>query len=139
MKITAKINRIATVLSLLCCAVMANAWAAQYDIKEMTPDVQNALNNRSARYESLQSLKAAGQVGENSRGYVEALNGSSAGSAVVSSENADRRIIYQAIVKQNALPSSALAQVEEAFAEVQRDKARPGDSIQMPSGQWKKK
>ena len=122
--------------ALLLAASAVQAFAGAYDIKEMTPEIQNALSSRQQRYAELQQLKAQGAVGENSRGYVEVLkDGGNAGS-IAASENSDRKVIYQAIVQQNNLGPQGLGAVETAFAEVQRDKARGGDWVQSPSGQW---
>jgi uncharacterized protein YdbL (DUF1318 family) len=113
--------------------------AAKYDIKQMTPEIERALSNRQNRYEQLQSLKASGAIGENSAGYIETLQPSSGASNLVAEENADRTVIYSAIVEQNGLGAAGLPQVQAVFADVQREKARSGDSIQLPSGEWTKK
>ncbi len=115
------------------------ARAASYDLKEKTPEVSRALENRSARFSQIQSLKSSGSIGENNRGYVEVLNGSVSSRIVTEAENADRKVIYQAIVDQNQIGPSGLVQVEAAFSEVQREKARPGDYVQPPSGDWQQK
>lgn len=115
----------------------AAAMAAAYDIKQMTPEIEQAFQNRQGRYQELQSLKAQGHLGEDNRGYVYAHDPSAAGFA--EAENSDRGVLYRAIVDQNALGPQGLAQVQAVFAEVQREKARPGDSIQLPDGTWVKK
>ena len=46
---------------------------AAYDLKEMTPAVKAAIENRQARYHGLQQWKLQGVVGENNQGYVEVL------------------------------------------------------------------
>ena len=107
------------------------AHAGPYDIKEKTPAVEQAISGRQGRYEELQRRKAAGEIGENRQGYVRALGGDSAG--IAEAENADRRVLYQAIVDQNGLGPSGMAQVETAFGAVQREKARPGDPIENSS------
>lgn len=127
------------IMGILMMSAMSEAKAAQYDLKEMTPQVQTAISNRQARYDALQNLKGQGAVGENNQGYLAVLNGASGAADLVSGENQDRRIIYQAIVDQNALGGSGLSIVEAVFAEVQRDKSRTGDMIQLPSGEWIKK
>ena len=129
-------HRFIIAFSFLILTLMPAGFAATYDIKEMTPQVQQALHSRQERYETLQSLKTSGAVGENSRGYVEALSNEGNAASVVSQENSDRKIIYRTIVEQNHLGPSGLSQVETVFAEVQRDKAHPGESIQTASGQW---
>ena len=120
---------------------MQSAWllASQYDIKHMTPEIEQAFAGRQSRYEELRSLKAAGRIGEDARGYVQALDRSLALQGLVAAESADRRVIYNAIVQQNGLGPNGIPQVEAIFAGVQREKARPGESIQLPTGEWVQK
>jgi uncharacterized protein YdbL (DUF1318 family) len=108
---------------------------AKYSIKQMTPEVQSALNNRRDRFEQLRQLKHAGAVGENNHGYVEVLNKEGDAQSLASAENNDRRVIYQTIAEQNGL-QGALDTIETVFAQVQRDKADSGDKIQDSNGQW---
>lgn len=112
---------------------------ASYDIKELTPAVKASLDARRGRFEQLSSLKSQGKIGENNRGYVEVLSGGGDAGEVADAENKDRKLIYSAIVEQNGLPADALSTVEKVFAQVQRDKAAAGDSIQDESGSWVKK
>ena len=112
------------------------AFAQAYTIKTMTADVKAALDARKERFNTLKSLKAQGQVGENNRGYVEALGGGADVKKLVSAENANRREVYQAIVEQNDLGAAALGTVEAVFAGVQRDKAAAGEKIQDAAGAW---
>ncbi len=124
----------------VCALPLPSLWAVSYDLKEETPEVKTAVRNRQSRFETLQGLKTSGLIGENNRGYVEVISQAGASAkGFVEAENADRKTIYNAIVTQNLLPPSALAQVETAFAEVQGDRAKSGESIQLPSGQWTKK
>jgi uncharacterized protein YdbL (DUF1318 family) len=127
-------------VSVMALTVCSNALAASYDIKEMTPEVKSALDARRGRFDQLAALKAEGKVGENNQGYVEVLSGGGVGAeSLVSAENSDRKMIYKTIVAQNGLPGDALSTVEKVFAQVQRDKAASGDSIQNESGAWVKK
>ncbi len=109
---------------------------AAYEIKTMTPQVKAALESRKEHFGELKQLKAQGVVGENNRGYVELLGGVASVKALINAENADRKVIYQAIVEQNDLGEGALATVEAVFAGVQRDKAESGEKIQSVAGQW---
>lgn len=122
------------IFSCLLAAGISTAEAGAYDIRENTPEVQSAISGRQSRFSALKQLKAQGSIGENNRGYVEALD--SAGSALAQDENNDRRILYRAIVDQNNLGAAGMDKVEMVFAEVQRDKASPGEKIQDPSGKW---
>ncbi|HBR13984.1 MAG TPA: hypothetical protein DD723_00365 [Candidatus Omnitrophica bacterium] len=108
---------------------------AKYSIKEMTPAVTQALENRKARYEELKGLKAKGTVGENNQGYVEVLVSDEAANVLADAENLDRKTIYVTIAEQNDL-TNALGTIESVFAQVQRDKAEAGEKIQDESGTW---
>ncbi len=113
--------------------------AATYDIKELTPAVKAALDSRRNRFDQLRALKEKGVVGENNRGYVEALGDDPQAKAIADEENQDRRFIYKTIVEQNNLSADAISTIETVFAQVQRDKANPGEKIQDASGSWLKK
>jgi uncharacterized protein YdbL (DUF1318 family) len=112
------------------------ALAQSYDIKAMTPEVTAALEARKERFSELKELKAKGFVGENNRGYVEVMGGGTEVSVLVNAENADRKVVYLAIVEQNQLGERLLPTVESIFAGVQRDKAAAGEKIQDPRGSW---
>lgn len=119
--------------------VVPSVFAGSYDLKEITPAVKQALENRQARYSQLQSLKQKGAVGEDNKGFVADLGRDPQAAAMVNSENRDRRIIYQALVDQNKLGSAGMTEVQKVFAEVQRDKASSGEYIQTPAGEWSRK
>lgn len=110
--------------------------AKNYDLKEMTPPVQQALGARQARFSELQRLKALGTIGEDNQGFVRVLKPSPQAEETAGKENVDRKTIYQAIVDQNHLGPGGLIEVKRAFAEVQREKAKPGEFVQEPSGNW---
>lgn len=122
--------------AVLAVGLMADA--AQYDIKQMTPEVQQALENRRSRFDQLRDLKTQGIVGENNRGYIDVLQGDASAASLAEAENADRKIVYQTIAEQNSLEDQ-LDVIEKVFAQVQRDKAASGDNIQNDSGQWEQK
>lgn len=128
-------------LVLFCClwVAMPSVSAPSYDVKEITPEVKEAMSNREDRYDMLENWKAKNAVGENNQGYVEAQVNSPQIAAWVALENKDRKVIYKAIAQQNNLGPEGLSMMESSFAEVQREKAQPGDSIQLPSGKWVKK
>ena len=136
-----KSYKIQTFLGMTLCtlALMISQGWAMYDVKQMTAEVEAAITNRQARFNQLQDMKATGAIGENNRGYVETLAGDAGAAALVSAENADRSTIYKVIVEQNNLGGDGLPIVEKVFGEVQAEKARPGDSIQLASGEWTKK
>ena len=130
------------ILAAILCSVLVTAgtaWAAQYDIKQITPEVKTALESRQARYDQLQQLKSEGKIGEDSRGYTAVLAGDAGAQGVSTAENANRKTIYEAIAEQNNLGPTGLSIVEGVFAEVHHEKSRPGDSVQQSSGEWIKK
>ncbi len=134
-----KICALGLALSLGILAATSFCFAADYDYKTMTPDIERALKNRQARYYQLQVLKQKGAIGENNKGYATDLKGNAAASALVTDENRDRRVLYEALAEQNKLGSTGLLEVQRAFADVQREKAGPGDMVQSSSGDWQRK
>lgn len=111
-------------------------WAeAKYSLKEMTPEVNAALEARRGRFDNLADLKAKGMVGENNRGYLQALVSDPDVESLVAAENKDRILVYATIAGQNDL-TGELGTIEKVFADVQHEKAKPGDKIQDAGGQW---
>lgn len=108
---------------------------AKYSLKEMTPEVSAALDARRDRFDDLADLKSKGMVGEDDHGYVKALVSSTGVEALVDAENQDRSVVYTTIAAQNGL-AGEMETIEKVFAEVQREKAKPGEEIQDASGQW---
>lgn len=122
--------------TMVTLGLVATCWAGTYDLKETTPAVQQALNHRQARYAELASQKTAGAIGEDNQGHVAQLGGGPDVAALVAEENADRDIIYRAIVEQNGLAPEAMATVQQVFGETQRARASAGERVQEPSGEW---
>lgn len=129
-------------LSILMCAVLlasccvsTSAYAAEYNLKQMTPQVEQALLSRKARFDNLEAYKAGGVIGENNRGYVELLGLDSRAADLVGAENRDRKVIYQTIAEQNGI-ALQMDVIEKVFAQVQHEKARPGYKIQAFDGAW---
>lgn len=130
------------ILLILCLAVLATmplCQAADYDFKELTPEIKKALQDRQTRYAQIQELKREGVIGENNKGYVTDLKNDAKASSLTAAENRDRRTIYENLAAQNKLGGNGLLEIQRAFAEVQSDKAVAGDMVQSSSGDWKKK
>lgn len=108
---------------------------AKYSIKQMTPEVQSALNARRDRFSELRDFKANGVIGETSKGYVQVLTEESGAKELVAAENENRKVIYSTIAEQNGLEAEQ-GTIEKVFAAVQREKAEAGDKIQTEDGQW---
>ena len=125
--------------SLMLFSLTPMGMSADYNFKKITPEIDQALKNRQARYSQLQNLKKEGLLGENNKGYVTDLKSNASASSLAEAENRDRRIVYEALAEQNALGRTGLLEVQKAFAEVQQEKAASGDMVQSPSGNWEKK
>ncbi len=134
-----QIRLLGLAVGLVMLTATSLCFATDYDYKTMTPDIEKALKNRQARYYQLQSLKQEGVVGENNKGYVTDLKDNAAAATLTAAENQDRRVLYEALAEQNKLGGNGLLEVQRAFAEVQEEKAIPGEMVQSPSGDWKKK
>jgi uncharacterized protein YdbL (DUF1318 family) len=112
------------------------------EIRTQTPELMRAIASRKERFPQLQEWKRRGCIGETNRGFVEARPGPGCGPEVarlVDAENADRRYIYETLMSQNRIPASDAARVQAAFAKANRDRAEPGEWIQLPDGRWTRK
>lgn len=112
--------------------------AKDYNIKQMTAEVSNALEKRRERFGKLTNMKSQSVIGENNKGYISVLKHDPQTAELVKQENQDRKIIYQTIAEQNGL-ADAIQVIEEVFARVQREKAKAGEMFQQKNGEWKKK
>ena len=123
---------------LLVLFTAGTVFAGEYDLKQITPAVQKALDGRRERYNLLEQLKNEGKIGEGRDGFVVNLTGDADAEPVVAAENKDRNVIYNAIVQQNDLPETEIHTVRRVFADTQRSKAKSGQMIQTESGKWVK-
>ena len=88
------------------------------------------------RLPAIVALKAAGVVGENNQGYLTILKQPTDKKDLVDAENQDRRVIYEAIAKQqNTTPEL----VGQRRAIQIAGKADPGEWIQDAHGKWMRK
>ena len=112
------------------------AFAGEYDLKTITPQVKQALEGRRERFSLLEQNKNEGKIGEGRDGFVVNLNNEAGVDPIVDAENKDRRVIYAAIVQQNNLPETEFRTVARVFADTQRNKAKSGQMIQQETGSW---
>jgi uncharacterized protein YdbL (DUF1318 family) len=109
------------------------------ELKTRTPEIMAMIESRRNRYPSLAAAMAKGCVGENNRGFVEARSGQGCApdvAALVAAENADRMTLYRTLIEQNKMPPEDLTRVQAAFGKINREKAPPGSSVQLDSGEW---
>ena len=111
-------------------------------IDTRSPEVVKATESRRQRRPALREWKGRGCIGETNQGLVVARPGEGCGPEVaelIRAENADRRVIYEAFMKDNKIPTSDTARVQNAFAKARQERARPNDWIQLDDGQWVRK
>jgi len=92
-------------------------------------EVKNAMKERQP---AIEALWAAGKIGENNKGFVEARADLSEGQKkMVQAENADRKIVYQAIARSTIrLPIKLVSNVPYKFPSGQQK----GFGCRMPTG-----
>jgi uncharacterized protein YdbL (DUF1318 family) len=111
-------------------------------INTRSPEVVKATESRRARRPELREWKNRGCMGENNQGLLVARPGEGCGPEVaelIRAENADRKVIYDAFMKENSIPATDTARVQLAFAKARQDRSRPNDWIQLENGQWVRK
>jgi uncharacterized protein YdbL (DUF1318 family) len=107
-----------------------------------SPEVIKASESRRQRRPVLREWKTRGCIGETNQGMVVARPGDGCGPEVpplIRAENADRRIIYSAFMKDNSIPASDTGRVNSAFAKARQERSRPNDWIQREDGEWVRK
>jgi uncharacterized protein YdbL (DUF1318 family) len=104
----------------------ANGYASAQDIKQRMIE----------RLPIIKSLKARGLVGENNRGYLGFIGKKKEHADVVAAENEDRRLVYEAIAKQQG---TTVEVVEKHRAAQISAKAEPGEWLQDANGKWYQK
>ncbi len=112
------------------------------EVRTRTPELMRAIESRRARNPQVEQWKARGCIGENGQGLLEPRPGQGCTGDVaglIAAENADRSFIYDTLMQQNNIPASDAPRVRAAFAKANRDRARPGEWVQEPNGQWVKR
>lgn len=108
------------------------AWAASQD---QTPG--SIRKRMEANLPKIDSLKKAGKVGENNKGYLEARGALDAEEkALVKMENGDRKTVYEMLAEK---AKASLEQTERARAELIRRRSAAGIWLQDASGKWYQK
>lgn len=89
------------------------------------------------RLSTIVQMKADGVIGENNKGFLEFVPGATPKmESIVADENGDRKIVYNAIAKQQQT-TAELVGARRAKQIAQR--ARTGEWLQDESGKWYKK
>lgn len=100
---------------------------------ETLDQVQARMKERVA---AIETLKAAKIVGENNLGYLEFVGAKKEQEALVAAENADRKVVYQAIAAETRTSVETVGKRRALkIAEV----ARRGTLVQAADGKWAEK
>lgn len=104
----------------------------------------DAMSDLQARFKErlpqVTAAKQAGTIGETAAGYMEFVKGEASADAaakqLVTAENNDRKELYKLIAaKENTTPEKvAILNAQRNFG-----KAKPGEWLKGPDGQWKQK
>jgi len=112
-----------------------------------SPAIRRIIASRASRVAELDRYKSQGLIGENKDGLVEPRNLESVQDLktraeiqrLVKAENADREELFREIAAAKGVDLSQLPRIRETYAATLRDRAKPGEWIQMPDGTWKQK
>lgn len=105
-------------------------------------ELRRLTESQNRRLGALQQWLAAGCVGENNQGLLEARPGQGCSGEVaklIGDENRDRQAIVGTFMRQNKIAASEAGRVRASFAKAYRDRARGGQWIQTDKGDWVRK
>ncbi len=110
------------------------------------PAIRRIIESRAARVGDLSRFKAAGAIGETNQALLEPkdlqslpLQDRAAAQRLIKAENDDREQMFKEIAAATGADPSSMPQIRTTYAETMRQKAKPGEWIQLPSGEWQKK
>lgn len=123
-------KRIFSIIIIMICLcgflTNATAFASSEDIKQRMKD----------RLPAIVSLKNKGIIGEDNRGFLQFIGSKKESQEIVTAENDDRKMVYEAIAAQEGSTAEAVG-IRRALqiSEI----AGPGDWLQDSAGKWYKK
>jgi uncharacterized protein YdbL (DUF1318 family) len=119
---------------------------AAVDINVSTPAIRALKASMAGRFGQLKPLYDRGAIGEANNGLLAVREAGALNlreradlNRLVEQENADRRSLYNEIIRANNLDPGTLGEVQRLFANSWRDKSGSGWWIQRDNGQWAKK
>jgi uncharacterized protein YdbL (DUF1318 family) len=124
------------------------AYADDVPVPEVSnPAIRKIIEARAQRVGPIDRFKAQGVIGESNRGLLETraldklddLRRRADVQKLVRAENADREKLFEEIAAAKNVDRSQIPRIRETYAATLRDNARPGDWIQLPSGEWRQK
>lgn len=143
----------ASLESLVSCILSlgaTTAYAAEDEVAapEITnPAIRKIIDSRATRLAAINDLKTKGVIGEGNQALVvvrnldaiQGLKQRADAQKVVKDENLDREQLFKEIAAAKNVDLAQLPQIRATYAETLREKARPGDWIQLPDGSWAQK
>ena len=122
-----KRKKIISVLSILVLALLiTDGYSSSAEIKQRMIE----------RLPTIKALKNKGIVGENNKGYLQFIGSKKEQENVVNAENEDRKLVYEAIAKQQ---NTTIEVVGKHRAIQIANKAQSGEWLQDANGKWYKK
>ena len=123
--------------TILCSTLILSSMAMPFE-PAFAADADAIKNAMIARKATIESLKKAGTIGEDNKGYLAPVSGGLAGgdAATVKAENADRGRVYEAIAKKQGTTGALVGQRRAIQLASQ---AKSGEYVQTADGAWKKK
>ena len=122
-----KRNTIIAIAAVFILALLiTNGYASSQDIKQRMIE----------RLPVIAALKAKGLIGEDNRGFLQFIGQKKENEAVVTAENKDRQMVYEAIAKQQGTTVELVGQHRAIQI---ADKAQSGEWLQDANGKWYKK
>ena len=118
--------RISVVFILLLGVLFGGAFGFAEDIK----------TRMKSRLPDIVDMKLRGIIGENNMGYLQFVGSEKEKEAVVAAENTDRKLIYEAIGKQQGVSPEVVGK-RRAIQLVEL--AQTGEWLQNEAGQWYRK
>ena len=126
------------------------AWADDEEVPSpgiTNPAIRAIIDSRAKRLEALNRYKTMGVLGEARTALVEIrdlarvsdLRERANVQRLVRDENSDRQQLFKEVAAATGVDPSQIERIQETYAETLRDKARPGDWIQSPDGEWLQK
>jgi uncharacterized protein YdbL (DUF1318 family) len=118
-------------------AVLLLSLLLSFSINPAAAEDLGAIKSRMIeRLPELVKLKKQGFVGENNQGYLEFVGAERHRQDLVKAENRDRKLVYEAIAKQQGTAPEVVGKHRAAQI---HQKAQPGEWLQGAEGKWYKK
>ncbi len=103
---------------------------------DLNPAVKDAAMRRKERLPQIESLEAAGVLGEDMSALLVVRQASPEAESLAAQENSDRMVIYRSIAEQNG---TSVGEVQKLYVQRLQANAPAGTPVQTPGGEWTSK